>query len=67
MQACRALWTGALTDFHGTSITLRGARYSPPPAGTPRFYQGGRRVKKLMRLRALGGGEHHKGGTGSAI
>jgi aryl-alcohol dehydrogenase-like predicted oxidoreductase len=26
MQACRALWTGALTDFHGTSITLRGRR-----------------------------------------
>jgi alkanesulfonate monooxygenase len=41
MQACRALWTGALTDFHGTSITLRGARCSPPPMGTPRFYQGG--------------------------
>ena len=41
MQACRALWTGELTDFHGTSITLRGARCSPPPMGMPRFYQGG--------------------------
>ncbi len=41
MQACRALWTGALTDFNGTYITLRGARCSPPPAGTLRFYQGG--------------------------
>jgi alkanesulfonate monooxygenase len=41
IQACRALWTGELTDFHGTYITLRGARCSPPPAGTPRFYQGG--------------------------
>jgi len=41
MQACRALWTGALTDFTGTSITLRGARGSPPPMGLPRFYQGG--------------------------
>jgi alkanesulfonate monooxygenase len=41
MQACRALWTGALTDFHGTYITLRGARCSPPPRGLPRFYQGG--------------------------
>jgi alkanesulfonate monooxygenase len=41
MQACRALWTGALTDFHGTYITLRGARCSPPPMGMPRFYQGG--------------------------
>ena len=41
MQACRALWTGALTDFHGTYITLRGARCSPPPMGLPRFYQGG--------------------------
>jgi alkanesulfonate monooxygenase len=37
----RALWTGELTDFHGTSITLRGARCSPPPMGMPRFYQGG--------------------------
>jgi alkanesulfonate monooxygenase SsuD/methylene tetrahydromethanopterin reductase-like flavin-dependent oxidoreductase (luciferase family) len=25
----------------GANITLRGARCSPPPAGTPRFYQGG--------------------------
>jgi alkanesulfonate monooxygenase len=41
MQACRALWTGELTDFHGTYITLRGARCSPPPMGTPRVYQGG--------------------------
>lgn len=41
MRACRALWTGELTDFNGTYITLRGARCSPPPAGTPRFYQGG--------------------------
>jgi alkanesulfonate monooxygenase len=41
MQACRALWMGELTDFQGTYITLRGARCSPPPAGTPRFYQGG--------------------------
>jgi alkanesulfonate monooxygenase len=41
MQACRTLWTGALPDFHGTYITLRGARCSPPPMGTPRFYQGG--------------------------
>jgi alkanesulfonate monooxygenase len=41
IQACRALWTGALTDFHGTYITLRGARCSPPPMGLLRFYQGG--------------------------
>jgi alkanesulfonate monooxygenase len=41
MQACRALWQGELTDFSGTYITLRGARCSPPPYGTPRFYQGG--------------------------
>ena len=41
IRACRALWTGVLTDFNGTSITLHGARCSPPPAGTPRFYQGG--------------------------
>jgi alkanesulfonate monooxygenase len=41
MRACRALWTGALTDFQGTYITLHGARCSPPPVGTPRFYQGG--------------------------
>src|ERR671930_2741573 len=40
MRACRALWTGELTDFDGTYITLRGARCSPPPVGTPRFYQG---------------------------
>jgi alkanesulfonate monooxygenase len=41
MQACRALWTGELTEFTGTYITLRGARCSPPPMGMPRFYQGG--------------------------
>jgi alkanesulfonate monooxygenase len=41
IRACRALWTGELTDFSGTYITLHGARCSPPPAGTPRFYQGG--------------------------
>ena len=41
IRACRALWTGELTDFHGTYITLRGARCSPPPLGMPRFYQGG--------------------------
>ena len=41
MRACRALWTGAPTDFNGTYITLHGARCSPPPVGTPRFYQGG--------------------------
>jgi alkanesulfonate monooxygenase len=41
MQACRTLWTGALTDFHGTYIQLHGARCSPRPLGTPHFYQGG--------------------------
>ena len=41
MRACRALWTGDLTDFNGTYVTLHGARCSPPPVGTPRFYQGG--------------------------
>lgn len=41
MRACRALWTGELTDFTGTYINLRGARCAPSPAGTPRFYQGG--------------------------
>jgi alkanesulfonate monooxygenase len=41
MQACRVLWQGGVTDFAGTYITLRGARCSPPPYGTPRFYQGG--------------------------
>src|ERR687892_471504 len=41
MLACRALWTGELTDFNGTYITLRGARCSPPPVATPRLYQGG--------------------------
>jgi alkanesulfonate monooxygenase len=41
MRACRALWTGALTEFQGTYITLHGARCSPPPVGTPRFDQGG--------------------------
>jgi alkanesulfonate monooxygenase len=41
MRACRALWQGGLTDFTGKYITLRGARCSPPPYGTPQFYQGG--------------------------
>ena len=41
IRACRALWTGELTDFHGTYITLRGARCSPPPMGTPRVLSGG--------------------------
>jgi alkanesulfonate monooxygenase len=41
MQACQALWQGEVTDFAGTYITLRGARCSPTPQGTPRFYQGG--------------------------
>jgi alkanesulfonate monooxygenase len=41
MRACRALWTGELVDFNGTYIHLQGARCSPPPLGTPRFYQGG--------------------------
>jgi alkanesulfonate monooxygenase len=41
MQACRALWQGGITDFAGKYITLRGARCSPTPYGTPRFYQGG--------------------------
>jgi alkanesulfonate monooxygenase len=41
MQACRALWRGEVTDFDGAYITLRGARCSPVPHGTPRFYQGG--------------------------
>jgi alkanesulfonate monooxygenase len=41
MQACRAMWTGELTNFTGTYITLRGARCSPPPMDMPRFYQGG--------------------------
>lgn len=41
IQACRALWQGGVTDFSGTYITLRGARCSPAPYGTPRFYQGG--------------------------
>ena len=41
MRACRTLWTGELTDFHGTYINLQGARCSPPPLGTPHFYQGG--------------------------
>jgi alkanesulfonate monooxygenase len=35
------LWTGELVDFNGTYIRLQGARCSPPPLGTPRFYQGG--------------------------
>src|SRR5262249_61262683 len=41
MRACRALWTGEVVDFNGTSIHLHGARCSPPPLGTPQFYQGG--------------------------
>ena len=41
MRACRALWTGEVVDFNSTSIHLHGARCSPPPLGTPRFYQGG--------------------------
>ena len=41
MQACRALWTGEITDFAGHHLTLRGARCVPTPFGTPRFYQGG--------------------------
>ena len=41
MRACRALWTGGVTDFAGCHLTLRGARCVPTPFGTPRFYQGG--------------------------
>ena len=41
MRACRALWTGEVTDFAGRHLTLRGARCAPTPFGTPRFYQGG--------------------------
>ena len=41
MRACRALWTGDVTDFPGRYVTLRGARCVPGPFGTPRFYQGG--------------------------
>lgn len=41
LRACRALWTGAVTDLQGKYITLRGAQCSPAPLGTPRFYQGG--------------------------
>lgn len=41
MRACRALWTGEVTDFAGRYVTLRGARCMPTPLGTPRFYQGG--------------------------
>ena len=41
MRACRALWTGGVTDFSGQHVTLRGARCVPRPFGTPRFYQGG--------------------------
>jgi len=41
MRACRTLWTGELTDFHGTYINLQGARCSPAPVGTPHFFQGG--------------------------
>jgi alkanesulfonate monooxygenase len=54
IEACRALWTGALTEFHGTYITLRGARCSPPPMGLPRFYHGGAspRAESLAARRA---------------
>ena len=41
MRACRALWTGGVTDFAGRYVTLRGARCVPGPFGSPRFYQGG--------------------------
>jgi alkanesulfonate monooxygenase len=41
MQACRLLWRGEPVDFSGKYITLHGACCSPPPYGTPRFYQGG--------------------------
>lgn len=41
MRACRALWTGEVTDFAGRYVTLRGARCVPRPFGTPLFYQGG--------------------------
>ena len=41
MRACRALWSGEVTDFDGRHLTLRGARCVPTPFGTPRFYQGG--------------------------
>jgi alkanesulfonate monooxygenase len=41
MRACRALWTGDVTNFAGQHLTLRGARCAPTPFGTPRFYQGG--------------------------
>lgn len=41
MRACRALWTGEVTDFAGRHLTLRGARCVPAPFATPRFYQGG--------------------------
>lgn len=41
LLACRALWSGELTDFHGAHVTLRGARCAPAPTGTPQFYQGG--------------------------
>ena len=41
MRACRALWTGEVTDFAGRHLTLHGARCAPTPYGTPRFYQGG--------------------------
>ena len=41
MRACRALWTGGVTDFDGRYVTLRGARCVPRPHGSPRFYQGG--------------------------
>lgn len=41
IQACRALWTGQVTDFAGQHLTLRGARCVPTPFATPRFYQGG--------------------------
>ncbi|GIX48437.1 MAG: methanesulfonate monooxygenase [Candidatus Tectimicrobiota bacterium] len=41
VQACRTLWQGGVVDFAGKYITLRGARCSPAPLGTPAIYQGG--------------------------
>ena len=43
MQACRALWTGELTDFMGLHH-LHGVPAPPPPAGTPRHQGGAHRV-----------------------
>jgi hypothetical protein len=56
MQACRALWTGALTDFHGASITLRGARCSPLPHGHAAVLSGGSLAAgRVARGTACGG------------